>query len=288
MKRDVLNSPRLLELKKSRRRSILNKILFFFFGLFALFFFLAYLSRLNSLNITEIQIEGNKIVETEILKKTVEEQTAGKYFWLFPKTNILYYPQNTIKNELQDKFKRIKDVSLSIINNKTLIVSLKERTAEYTWCGSRPSPSPKEEKCYFLDADGYVFDEAPYFSGDVYFKFYGMTNLISVNNPLGSYFSKLNFKQLTFFEKAVENMGLKPILFYLKDDGNIEIFLSSDNALLASPQIILNKDSDFEKVAENLQAALITEPLKSNLKNKYSSLLYIDLRFKNKVYDKFQ
>jgi nucleoside-diphosphate-sugar epimerase len=39
---------------------------------------------------------------------------------------------------------------------------------------------------------------------------------------------------------------------------------------------------------ENLDAAIDTEPLKSKLKNKFSSLEYIDLRYGNKVYDKFK
>ena len=51
--------------------------------------------------------------------------------------------------------------------------------------------------------------------------------------------------------------------------------------------ICVGLDSDFEKLAENLQAALMTEPLQSDFKNKFSSLLYIDLRFGNKVYYKF-
>jgi hypothetical protein len=54
------------------------------------------------------------------------------------------------------------------------------------------------------------------------------------------------------------------------------------------PEIIFKIDSDFQKIAENLQAAITTEPLQTDFKNKYSSLLYIDLRFGNKVYYKFR
>ena len=83
-------------------------------------------------------------------------------------------------------------------------------------------------------------------------------------------------------------MGLKPIALYATSDGDIQIFLSSINSLPMEPKIILKADADFQNVAENLQAALDTEPLKSKFKNKYSKLEYIDLRFGNKVYDKFQ
>ena len=291
-KRNVLNSPRLTELKKRRRRAILNKIFLSVFGLGAIFFLFTYISRLPNLNIVEIQIEGNKTVDTEILKTTIEEELAGKYLWLFPKTNILFYPQNAIKNELQDKFTRLNNIDLSIKNNKILFVSLTEREAKYTWCGTEvqgvgiPQGSqtleiPKE-KCYFLDENGYIFDEAPYFSGEVYFKFYGTTG-----QPLGSYFLKDKFRQLTSFKDILVNIGLKPVSLSVTKDGDVEIFLSRGSSATTLPKIIFKIDADFQNVAENLEAALTTEPLKTEFKNKYSSLQYIDLRFGNKVYTKF-
>lgn len=289
MKRNVLNSPGLLELKKRRHKVFLNKIFIFLFGILVIFFSLAYLSRLNKLNINEVEILGNKVLDTEILKKAVDKQITGKYLWLFPKTNIFIYPKNTLKNNLQDEFKRIKDMSLTIKNTKTLEVSLTEREAKYTWCGEMPDSAVKpletsgftaeDQKCYFVDEDGYVFDEAPYFSGNVYFKFYGTLS--------ESYFSKQNFKQLISFRDVLVGMGLKPIALYATNDGDIQIFLLSTNLSSLEPKILLKADADFQNVAENLQAALDTEPLKSKFKNKYSTLEYIDLRFGNKVYDKF-
>jgi hypothetical protein len=284
MKRNVLNSPRLLELKKKRQRAVLDKILISLLGLLAIFISFTYLSRLNSLNINEIQIIGNKIVETEAIKTVVEQQITGKYLWFFPKTNILFYPKNDIRNELQDKFKRLKDINFSIQNNKILEISLAERVAKYTWCGATLPPiDTEDQKCYFLDEDGYVFDEAPYFSGEVYFKFYGLAD-----NPLGSYFSKQNFKQLISFKDILISIGLKPVVLYITNDGDIQVFLSRGASSITGPRIILKMDADFQNVAENLEAALTTEPLQSEFKNKYSSLQYIDLRFGNRVYDKFQ
>lgn len=282
-KRNVLNSPRLLELKKRRQRTILFKIFIFSFAFLIFFILLAFISRLNSLNITEIKIIGNKIVDTEILKTTVKQQIAGKYLWLFPKTNILIYPQNIIRNELQNKFKRLNNINFSIKNNQILEISVTEREAKYTWCGSSIDLSV-EEKCYFMDENGYIFDEAPYFSGEVYFKFYGLT----IDDPLGYYFSKQNFKQLVSFKDSIIGMGLKPTALYVKNNEEAEIVLSKGNSAAAEPKIIFKTNADFKNIEENLDAALHTEPLQSKFKNKYSSLEYIDLRFGNKVYDKFQ
>lgn len=281
MKRNILSSPRLTELKKHRRRAVLNKIFLVLFGLLAVFILLVFLSRLNSLNISQIEILGNKVVDTETLKTIIQEQITGKYLWLFPKTNIFIYPKNNIKNTLQDKFKRLNSINLSI-KNKTLEVSLGERIAKYTWCGIIPPQTNDDQKCYFMDENGYIFDEAPYFSGAIYFKFYGA--------QIESYFFKQNFQQLNAFKDVLISLSLKPVALYITNEGDVEISLSKgvSSTLTVGPKIIFKIDADLQNVAENLEAALNTEPLKSKFKNRYSSLLYIDLRFGNKVYDKFQ
>ncbi len=277
-KRDVLNSPRLLELKKRRRRVVLNKILLSFFALALIFAGLVYISRISSLNIKSIEIVGNKVLDTESVKAAAEKELAGNYFWFFPKTNILFYPKNILKNKLHNEFKRLKDINLSVKNTKILEISVTERVASYVWCGDIP-PQPgsgDKTRCNFLDNFGYMFDEAAYFSGDVYFKFYGAD------------LAKSNFEKLISFKKTLETMELKPTAIYLQNNGNIKIFLSTKNSGGIEPYIIFQTNSDFESVAENLQVALSTEPLKSSFKNKYSSMEYIDLRFGNKVYYKFR
>ncbi|MFA5841106.1 MAG: hypothetical protein WC847_02455 [Candidatus Paceibacterota bacterium] len=289
-KRNVLNSPRLLELKKERRRAVLNKILVSLLGFFIVFFLLAYLSNLKSLNVTSVEIYGNNVVDTAILKDNVTEQIKGKYLWLFPKTNVFLYPNNSIKRGLWDKFKRLKDISVSTKDNKILVVNLTERVAKYTWCGNSLITT-EDQKCYFLDDDGYVIDEAPYFSGEVYFKFYGLTaqaGLTSAAEPLGSYFSKDKFKQLVLFKDVLISINLKPVALYVTNNKEVEIYLSKGNTIpTGGPKIIFKIDADFQNVAENLEAALNAEPLKTKFKTKYTSLEYLDLRFGNKVYDRF-
>lgn len=276
-----------MELKRERRRAVLNKILAAVSGLVAIFLLLAYLSRFNSLNIAGVEVSGNKIVDTEMIREAAGEQIAGKYLWLFPKTNILIYPENNIRKNLQNKFQRLKDINLSVSNDKILQVSVMERAASYIWCGTNlPSADTGSPKCYFMDADGYIFDEAPYFSGEVYFKFYGGTS-INAESPFGSYFFQKNFRQLMSFKDTLIAVGLKPVALYAAADGDLQIFLSGGKTPAAEPKILLRADADLQNAAENLQAALNTEPLLSKFKNKYSKLEYIDLRFGNKVYDKF-
>jgi len=272
MKRNILNSPRLSELKKHRRRAFLGKTLIFLFGFLVVFGFLIYISRLPRLNIDNIIVVGNKVVETEAIKEVAEKELAGDYFFVFPKTNIFLYPKNKLEYALLNEFKRIKDVSFLVEDRKMLRMVVSERTPKYLWCdGIVMSPSVPEN-CYFMDEGGFIFDEAPYFSGEVYFKFYGTASLL-----------EKSFENLISFKKTLEGMGLRPAVLSIQENRDVRIFLSTSTG----PEIIFKVDSDFQKVTENLEAALTTEPLQSDFKNKYSSLLYIDLRFGNKVYFKF-
>lgn len=281
-KRDILNSPRLLELKKHRRRIVLNKILFSVFIFLTLFIILVFISRIDKLNIFEIKITGNKIIDTELINDVVKSNLQGHYLYFFPKSNFLLLPKNTIKQELASKFKRLKDISINLGEANTLSISLSEREGKYIYCGENLSsiiPSDEESPCYFVDESGYIFDLAPYFSGDVYFKFFG--------GEVNSYFSPEIFKKIISFKNNITNMGIKPTSLYVKNDGDIEIYLSSNKLPPEAPKIIFKNNFDLDKLSENLRAAMFTEPLKSDFKNKYSSMQYIDLRFGNKVYFKF-
>lgn len=288
-KRNVLNSPRLTELKKRRRKIFVYKIFLSLFGLVVILAFFSYISRLPHLNITEIQIVDNKFIDGDEAQNVIWGEMAGKYLWLFPKTNVFFYPQNNIKRALQDKFKRIENINLSIKNNQILIVSLTEREAKYTWCGAEvsgvgipqgsPTPETSKEKCYFVDKLGYIFEEAPHFSGEVYFKFFGTSK--------DFYFYRESFEKLVLFKNTLVNLKLKPVYLYVNTEKEVEVYLSKTNLSKYEHKIIFNLNADIQNVIENITAALNTEPLKTDIKNKYSSLQYIDLRFGNKVYTKF-
>ena len=291
MKRDILSSPRIQEIKKRRRKIFFRKTLFTCIGLVVLFFVFTYFSSLPKLNIGSIEVTGNKITDTELIRAAVQEELTGKYLWLIPKTNLFFYPKKKIQTKLAGNFKRLENISLSIKGENVLEVSTTERKAEYVWCGLSAQAGETvptiglEENCYFMDATGYIFDTAPYFSGDVYFKFYGE---VSENtDPTGAYFLQADFSRLVALKEMLASINLAPVALYKSEDENMKIYLPSKSSS-AGPEILFKIDSDFQKIVENLQSALTTEPLLTDFKKKYSSLLYLDLRFGNKVYFKFQ
>ncbi|MBP9711437.1 MAG: hypothetical protein KBD55_00155 [Candidatus Pacebacteria bacterium] len=294
-KRDVLSSPRLRELKKQRRKNLRNKIIlysvFFAIGLICL----TLIARIPSLRIENINISGNKVIEVESVRSRVAQDISGYYFWLFPKNNFLLYPENTVLANLTTEFRRIKDVSFEMDGHKTLNINFSEREGKYLWCGNEISEEINQtliakadaNGCYFMDDNGYIFDRAPYFSGNVYFKFYGGLGGDG-ETPEGLSFMPLQWKDILDFKNAISKMELKPSILYAKDDGDIELYLASNLTPPNAQKILFRSDSDLNKIAENLETALSTEPLANDFRNNFNNLLYIDLRFGNKVYYKFK
>lgn len=284
----ILHSPHIEELKRKKRKILRNKMILCVFCFLLLLTGSVFLSRWEKINIQNIEISGNKVIETSQIEAIVQENLVGHYLWFFPKTNFLLYPKNKIKNELEDKFKRFSDVSINLNSIKTLKISVIERTGEYLWCGTLIPAlinDTSSYKCYFTDENGYIFDEAPYFSGNVYFKFYGK-NDGDPKNPAGTFFLTDKFNQIIEFKNALNEFGLNPTAFWVDENGDANIALSSEPA--AGPKIIFKVNSDYEKIAESLQAAITTEPLQSKLKTDFTSLSYIDLRFGNNIYYKFK
>ena len=286
MKKNIPSSPRLLEFKKKRQIARTKKIILFTVFVVGLLAGLSYLTSWDRVNISDIEVSGNKVIDARTIKDIAEGQMKGKYFWIIPKTNFLFYPKNKINNQLASAFKRLDSISVDINNSNILEIKVSERTAQYTWCGKeRAELNDESQKCYFLDESGYIFDEAPYFSGDVYFRFYG-PNSADTENGIGAYYFQSMLPRLISFRDTSTKTGLKPVAMSVMNDGEIKMFLVSSKGS-KNPAVLFKSDADFGKILENLQTALDTDPLKKKFDKNYSSLEYIDLRFGNKVYYKF-
>lgn len=285
--RSVSSSSRLREIKKKKLLNLRNNFFACFLGVTVLLGGLAYFSRLPKVNIQNIEIVGNKVIDKEPVENLVKDILKDKYLWLFPKTNIMIYPREEIENNINHYFSRAKDINFNLKELNTLEISFNEREPESLWCGEilPEGELSSDMKCYFMDNVGYIFDEAPFFSGEVYFRFFG--GIANVENPKGSIFMEDSFQKLISFKDSLLKLNLKPSVLYVKNDRDIEIILTSSLPLKEAPRIIFESSSDLVKMAENLQSALAVDPLKRDINEKYKELKYIDLRFGNKVYYKF-
>ncbi|MFM7088311.1 MAG: cell division protein FtsQ/DivIB [Candidatus Paceibacterota bacterium] len=275
--KSVLDTPRLRELRKQKRDIIKRRAWIGLGVCVVLFVGLGFLARIKEVNIQEVSVTGNKIVDKEALEKFTWDVLREYYLWLYPKSNAMIYPTRELERRILENFKRIEKVDFSINTERALNLMITERGVKYVWCDV-------SMRCYFADIYGYVFDEAPYFSGPVYIKFYGG---IDESLPVaGQTVFGGKFADLASFVESIKNLGVEVVGVRIKNENEIEIELPQYGD--ESAKIIFNPIHDLYRTLENLKTALESEPLVTDMATRKQDLLYIDLRFGNKVYFKFK
>ncbi|MEA3398964.1 MAG: hypothetical protein U9R00_00415 [Patescibacteria group bacterium] len=283
-RRDILTSPRVVELKKKKRKRRTRRIILFSLLIITIIAWLSYFSNHRSVTINKIIIEGNNVIDQEDIDKIVEDNFSGKYFRLFSKRNSFIYPKDDLYNDLIESFPRIKELDVFLSKFNTLNISLIERSGSFLWCGDEiPEKKFIGENCYYLNDLGYLFDQAPYFSGNLFLKFY----VPILDNPLGSQMlSEDKFNSLVKFIEVVSELELRPI--YLVIDNNEYNLYLNHSEKATSPKIIFNKENNLEEIASNLILTMKKDEFNNKIINNYNKLLYLDLRFNNKVLYKFK
>lgn len=285
--RDIPASPRVLEIKRKNRSRIIRKIILSFLFLLVFIFGAAYFSRLDQFKIKSIETEGLSVIDENEIIDYINNKISGKYFYLFEKSNFFIYPQNEIYEGILKDFVRVEKLSIDNSVFNTLKIKIKERSGVYLYCGES---IPKEEdmlgeNCYFVNGEGYVFDKAPYFSGDIYFKFYLKKEK---DNPIDTnILESEDFVKIIKFIENIESIGLSPVYIKLNKGSDNYVFLEKrEND--KNPFIVWLDEDPLDIVFENLSLAMSKSEFANEINSKYDLLSYIDLRFDNKVIYKFE
>lgn len=287
--RDIPTSPRIIEIKRQRRvyylRLFILTFVFFTLVIWALSFF----SNYRRLTINEIKIEGTNIIDNALVKESINKTLSGKYLFLFAKKNGFIYPKQKIYNNLITEFPRIEELELGQIGLNTLSVKIKERSGSYLYCGAVVPEIETDigENCYFVNNDGFIFDKAPYFSGNVYFKYYLFINTTALS-PLGlQMIPQERIHEIIRFIDGVKKLGFDPAYLVIENDGSHSLYLNHKSKD-SNPRIMFKADNNLETIKDNLSLSMQKNEFANEIKSKYDKLLYIDLRFNNKVLYKFQ
>lgn len=287
--KDIPTSPRIIEIRHNRRVKRMRLVILFFILLVFIIGGLAFFSANNKVVIDKVVVSGNHIIDEEDIEKEINKNISGRYVYLFSRNNSFIYPHKKIYDSLLVTFPRIEKLSIYRDNLKTLHIDISERTGSYLYCGENLPENKSEvgENCYFVNNDGFIFDKAPYFSGNVYFKYYMMIEN-STSDPLGKQMLEIDrFHELARFIDAINSIGFNPIYISLDQMGTYSLYLDANKGGTL-PKIIFKDKDDFRIIQDNLFLAMKKKEFSSEINSRYDTLLYIDLRFKNKVLYKFQ
>lgn len=267
-------------LNPSRLAKHRKKLLMYKFALFVVIILLStlglgWLMGFDEVTVRNIIIKGNSTVTTDQLHTVVEEHLAGSYFFLFPKDSIFIYPKHSIEASVFELFKQVKEVSISFKNFQSIVIEVEEREPDALWCDNA-SVQNGVGNCYFMDRSGVIFAQAPAFSGNIFFRYYGAVE----GEPIGNAFLSVSeFSILRLFVLSLYELNISPVFLSVTGVDDMALYMEEGN------RILFGRGQNLSDILSNLESILASDEFKDK---GFSEIEYLDLRFGNKAYYKYK
>jgi cell division septal protein FtsQ len=234
---------------------------------------LSVVSKRPEFAIQNIIIEGNVTLATDAVVALAQQKLAGNYGFIFSRANIVFFPKQEIIKTVSAQTLRIKTVTIERLLWNSIAIKITERMPIGVWCGVEMNTT---EPCYLMDAEGFIFDTAPQFSGSAYTRFFGP---IKGNGVLGSEITPHpSFIQTTQFVDALPNIGLDGVSIVMKEK-DYSVYLKSGT------EIRLTYTDPIDRTISTLKSILEQRQFMSG---GIANAEYIDLRYGNKIFYKFK
>jgi cell division septal protein FtsQ len=214
--------------------------------------------------IKTVDIEGMQRISRTKMTAVIDEY-RGEYWYLLPRNNILFFSETGLRQKIGQNYV-LESLTVEKQYPRTLIIHLQEKQAQISWVS--------DDKCYQLDDAGQVlaFCE-PNTQELISIKDAGENaNSIAVGDTVAAR------DLLVFLLKAQQHLQeqLHPTTFLVHADGQQSVFITVTEGF----KVYLNTEIPLDDQINRLYI-LLTNP---EVKEKVSTLQYIDLRFGEKIY----
>lgn len=264
-------------IRERRRKRQFRLAVLFFVLVVVLAGALIYFSRLASLSISDVEVTGTKMADAGGIQTLVKNDISGNYLAAFPRKNIFLYPARGIERDILSQFPVVKTVSLSRNPSTVLQVAVDERSPFALWCGTVLDPAAPDDSCLFIDDGGVTFGQAPSFSANTFFEWYGP---LATTSPSFTFRGATDFSSLNANLQSFEHAGYAPIRGVVSD-GDIRFIMANGAEVLVT-------EKDFPYDLDKLKSFMTGSVLPSSAKATLDGVDYLDLRFDNKVYSKMK
>jgi hypothetical protein len=263
------------EFHKRKQRERVLKTLVLSIVLIAVLVSPVYMLRHEKFLISGIDIRGNEVTPDQEIADIAGKYLAGKYLWLIPKSNFLLVDEDDIEKDLMTTIPRLASVNADVEGTNTLVIEITERRPFALYCEDVVDAG-NPSKCFFLDDTGNIFSHAPDFSGSVYMIYNSEPTL---EEPLRKQLIEPGeFREINNFLSKIPDFGLDPRVI-IKRGGEYATVLESGTELK------WKSGQDLVALASDLNSFLKDSKIKQTA---FGDLLYIDLRFDNKVFYRFR
>ncbi len=235
-----------------------------------------FLLRAPKLQITTVDVVGTTVLDEHDITSFVMSRLVGTRAWVFPKTSVFLVSEHSLEDTLKVKFPRIETVSVKRSTFHSLVVTIKEYDAVYLWC------TDTQNDCYFMDNQGVVYSKAPIFSGTAYPKIITGDRLAPL--PFQG-MDAADIARIALLEKGLSDINIVPTVFKNISLHEMEIDFLHNKSVA---QLRVDPSIDTTTTLEYIFSGIRAQPLADLFHNPEKILLYLDIRFSNKVVYKFQ
>ena len=185
---------------------------------------------------------------------------------------MLLYPRAELERSIAYAFPKIDTIRIeSQPTRQAVQVTIRERNTYAQWCDSEGVSGT----CYLLDRGGFIFEEIPTTSTSTLLITGGVSE--SRTNFLRTRVAPEHFADVTTFISELESLGLTVRSFAFQHD-EARVYIEPGWELKVA------LEDDLGIIAFNLAAVLDTHHLRAAL----DDMLYIDMRFGERVYHKLK
>lgn len=226
-----------------------------------------YLTRIQSMNISVVTVEGGETISHQQVENKVNEVLEGSYIGLIPRRFAWWYPHDQIISKIVE-VPRMKNPNVERVSGTELKITFDEYSPYALWCVDRNS-----ENCLFIDKAGYAFAPSPKLTGGAFLRFHTIgtepkvgTTMVQISDVQKmEEFVDLSYKNLDLPIDQIETDSAGDVFYILAGGGELKATLKDESS----------------QVLDNLRAILASKEF-SHIKP--GNFQYIDLRFGNKVF----
>ena len=246
-------------------------------------------SQNNRWHVTTVKILGTQAVSENAVWSLANKLLEGNYYFLYARDNSFIFPQGEITAELLHTFPRIKSVRIHREGAHTIVIEVVERKPFMLWCGELlEGGTPARTECWFIDDRGFVFDRAPIFSEGVYREVYAPLLYRNTSAPLHAVIPAERFLFAYSLIEGLERGVGEISRVLIKQEGEYGMVIRSSALYpeLVDAELYFKDGQSSERLMHNILAALPVQFPPDFISEK--KLLYVDLRFGNKVFFGFE
>lgn len=261
------------------------------FGLFVLLLYKPFF------RFSTIRVVGAESLHTSDIGTEAQQVLREKYIWIIPKASWVTYPRKALRTHITNSFSRIEELSFSTDRFDTLVIKVKEWDPAYLWCGYLSSteenveiaPVPDLPECYYMDEQGIIFSEAPYFSNGVYVMMYTTDPSYHSVGMDDQVLSPELFKRALAIRDVLYTRGLSVSYMVFESHNDVRIGIDYIHGVRIPDALVwVNLDMSDQEIATMFALVLGHTTFNDRFAIQSDDLEYIDLRFSGKILFRFR